>query len=83
MSSYSSSSLSIEISEPLSAPMIKEQMIKEQMIKEEIINANVAKYLDQLSPLQQKAIKIAKMHLGTSFNILKSNGYIDWNKSMD
>ena len=74
MSSSSSSSLSIEISAPiLSAPMIKE----------ESINANVAKYLDQLSPLQQKAIKIAKMHLGTSFNILKSNGYIDWAKSMD
>ncbi len=44
------------------------------------INESIAKYLAQLSPLQQKAIKIAHMHLGTSFNILKSNGYIDWKK---
>ena len=38
----------------------------------------IAQYLAQLSPLQQKAIKIAKMHLGSSFNILKSNGFNDW-----
>ena len=44
------------------------------------INASISEYLTQLSPLQRKAIKIAHMHLGTSFNILKSNGYIDWKK---
>ena len=38
-------------------------------------------YLAQLSPIEQKALAIAMEHLGSSFNILKSNGYIEWLKS--
>ena len=40
----------------------------------------VIEYLNQLSPMQQKAYNIAKQHLGTSFNVVKSNGFIDWLK---
>lgn len=37
-------------------------------------------YLSQLSPLELKALNIAKQHLGSSFNIFKSNGFVAWMK---
>ena len=42
------------------------------------LKANVIEYLNQLDPIEKKAYKIAKEHLGSSFNIVKSNGYSDW-----
>jgi len=42
----------------------------------------VYNYLTQMSPSQKKAYLIAQDHLGTSFNILKSNGFIEWKKSI-
>jgi competence protein ComGC len=42
---------------------------------------NVKKYLNQLKPIQIKAYMIAKQHLGSSFDVLKSNGYIHWVKN--
>jgi competence protein ComGC len=39
-------------------------------------------YLIQMTPSQKKAYLIAQDHLGTSFNILKSNGFIEWKKSI-
>lgn len=44
--------------------------------KESIIN-----YLKQLNPIEKQAYTIGKTHLGSSFNVLKSNGYIDWKKN--
>jgi len=44
--------------------------------QEEVYN-----YLIQMTPSQKKAYLIAQDHLGTSFNILKSNGFIEWKKS--
>jgi hypothetical protein len=41
----------------------------------------VYNYLIQMSDSQKKAYIIAQDHLGTSFNILKSNGFIEWKKS--
>ena len=43
--------------------------------------ANILLYIETLSPIQQKALKIAKTHLGTSFDILRSNGYVNWKKT--
>ena len=40
----------------------------------------VAEYMDQLSDVERKACAIAKDHLGSSFNIVKSNGFNDWIK---
>ena len=37
-------------------------------------------YLAQLDETQLKAHAIAKSHLGTSFNLKKSNGFIEWIK---
>ena len=44
------------------------------------LKTNVIEYLSQLDPIEKKAYKIAKEHLGSSFNIVKSNGYCDWLK---
>ena len=35
-------------------------------------------YISQMSPLELSAHRIAKSHLGTSFNIRKSNGFLKW-----
>jgi hypothetical protein len=45
------------------------------------IQQSVLDYITQLSAIEKKACFIARNHLGSSFNILKSNGYNDWNKS--
>ena len=43
-------------------------------------NSSIQQYLAQLDDIQKKAHDIAKQHLGTSYNIAKSNGYMDWLK---
>ena len=45
--------------------------------QEEIFN-----YLQQIDDHNRKAYIIAQNHLGTSFNIYKSNGYKDWLKKI-
>lgn len=44
---------------------------------------NITDYLDQLDPIEVRAYGIAKQHLKTSFNVVKSNGYIDWLKNKE
>jgi hypothetical protein len=44
------------------------------------LKSNLIQYLNQLDPIEKKAYKIAKEHLGSSFNIVKSNGFCDWLK---
>ena len=41
----------------------------------------VIEYMNQLTEIEQKAYRIAKDHLGSSFNVVKSNGYNDWLKT--
>lgn len=38
-------------------------------------------FVASLSSLQRQAYLIGKQHLGTSFHLLKSNGFIDWKKN--
>ena len=45
-----------------------------------LMTASIQQYLAQLDDIQKKAHDIAKQHLGTSYNIAKSNGYMDWLK---
>ena len=40
-------------------------------------------YIKQLTPQERKAHDIAKSHLGTSFDILRSNGYKVWMNKQD
>jgi hypothetical protein len=42
------------------------------------IQNKIINYLRQLNPTEVKAYNIAKRHLGSSFNLLRSNGYNDW-----
>jgi len=35
-------------------------------------------YISQMSPFELSAYRIAKGHLGTSFNLRKSNGFLKW-----
>jgi|688.fasta_scaffold1449405_1 hypothetical protein len=39
---------------------------------------NITDYLDQLDPIEVRAYGIAKKHLKSSFNLTRSNGYINW-----
>ena len=50
------------------------------MSNKQNIQQLVAEYMDQLSDVERKACAIAKDHLGSSFNIVKSNGFNDWLK---
>jgi hypothetical protein len=48
---------------------------------EPIVQDNLIKYLKQLDTIERQAYTIGKSHLGSSFNVLKSNGYNDWLKN--
>lgn len=39
-------------------------------------------YINSLNDKERKAFEIAKNHLGSSFHIIKSNGFIEWKKSI-
>jgi hypothetical protein len=40
----------------------------------------IFKYLSTMTEQEKKAYEIAFNHLGTSFNIYRSNGFNDWKK---
>lgn len=42
----------------------------------------IVEYLKQLDFIERKAYLIAKDHLGSSFNLVKSNGFLEWKKSI-
>lgn len=42
---------------------------------------NIYQYLNSLDEHNKKIYKIAHQHLETSFNIVKSNGYLKWLKN--
>jgi hypothetical protein len=48
----------------------------DEKIKNELVN-----YLKQLNKIEKQAYKIGKEHLGSSFNVIKSNGFVDWKKN--
>jgi hypothetical protein len=50
------------------------------MIEENKTNEYIKEYILTLSEKEYKAYKIAESHLGSSFDILKSNGYLKWLK---
>jgi len=45
------------------------------------IQESIIKYVKQLEAIEKQSYIIGKQHLGTSFNIIKSNGYINWLKN--
>ncbi len=55
---------------------IPDSVLKLSMEKQ----TEVYNYLIQMNEYQKKAYLIAKDHLGTSFNVIKSNGFVEWKK---
>lgn len=45
------------------------------------IQKEIFEYLSQMDSMHIKSYLIAKDHLGSSFNIYKSNGFKEWKKS--
>jgi hypothetical protein len=41
------------------------------------------KYLESLTPKEKHAYEIAKNHLGSTFHLIKSNGFIQWKKKIN
>ena len=50
-----------------------EKSDKSEQLKEE--------YLNNLTETEKKAMQIAKEHLETSFHVIKSNGFVQYEKS--
>ena len=48
---------------------------------EHVVQESLVKYLKHLDSIERQAYTIGKQHLGSSFNLLKSNGYVDWKKN--
>lgn len=46
------------------------------------MDSSEKEYLASLNPKEKKAYEIAKQHLGTSFHLIKSNGFIQWKKTI-
>jgi hypothetical protein len=44
-------------------------------------NPDVQRYLESLNEKEMAAYLIAKQHLGSSFNIEKCNGFLQWIKT--
>jgi len=44
-------------------------------------NALLDAYYQQLTPFEQRTCDIARDHLGSSFDLARSNGYIRWRKT--
>jgi hypothetical protein len=42
---------------------------------------NVVKYLKSLNTIEKKAYMIGKHHLGSTFNLIRSNGFVTWKNS--
>ena len=39
----------------------------------------IQKYIEELNNFEKKGMKIAKDHLGSSFDLKKSSGFVKWN----
>jgi len=54
-------------------PLVKTYSLEKQQ--------EIYEYLKQMDDMQKKAYLIAMNHLGTSFNIYRSNGFKEWVKT--
>lgn len=45
-----------------------------------VTQKQIIEYLKQLDTIEKKAYMIGFQHLGSSFNLIKSNGFINWKK---
>lgn len=64
------------ITSSLKMDKLQTKQEQEQLPQEQLIT----QYLQEMGTLERQAYEIARSHLGTSFNIAKSNGFIQWVK---
>jgi predicted deacetylase len=59
-----------------------ESRVSKEVTKVESIKSNSVQqeYIEQLCPIELKALIIAQDHLGSSFDLTKSNGFCSWLK---
>lgn len=55
-------------------------MDTQQSQVEQHIDQYLHEYLQEMTPLERQAYEIARTHLKTSFNVVRSNGFIEWMK---
>ncbi len=41
----------------------------------------IVNYIKHLDTIERQSYTIGKKHLGSSFNVIKSNGFVDWKKN--
>jgi hypothetical protein len=58
--------------------MIQQEFIDNLEKYDEEARQSILKYIEQLGDKERIAYVIAKNHLGTSFDVVKSIGYITW-----
>ena len=59
---------------------MEQQTQAKQQQQAQTIDAVVQQYLSEMTALERQGYEIARSHLNTSFNIVKSNGFIEWLK---
>ena len=57
--------------------------MEKAQVKEELNETRINMYIQSLSEKKYKAYSIAKSHLGSTFNTLKSVGYLYWEKQKE
>jgi len=76
------------ISEDMKNEHINTHLLFEPECEEVIQNSpsewreTIKSYFKTMSKMQKKTFLIAKNHLGTSFNIFKSNGFVNFEKQL-
>jgi hypothetical protein len=60
--------------------MEQQPQSKQQQQAQNPIDAVVQQYLSEMTALERQGYEIARSHLNTSFNIVKSNGFVEWLK---
>jgi len=55
-------------------------MDTQQSLQQSQVDQYLHEYLQEMTPLERQAYEIARTHLKTSFNVVRSNGFIEWMK---
>lgn len=60
---------------------IEYKIIPYSTLQNSMSQKEIAAYLLQLSPMEKQILNIAKTHLETSFSLVKSIGFQEWQKA--
>jgi len=69
---------------PMNTKVKKSVVLPKQVVLDRslpVLTAEEVEYLDSLDVKEKQAYEIAKSHLGSTFHLMKSNGFIEWKKT--